>query len=847
MIESENINVLNKIYDILNDEFKKKNTKLSKVKFYRAIFFDEFGNHDDSHYFHKFKHIKNFNGNDFEEITCAFQSQNGNGEMKYFNGIFKEIDKKELNEFKAVCKSRLINECYCDIVDLNNFSLEEIIVILLCYYIEQIREPIEIEEKIICEGRDKEFERMEESISNKNFAIVCGYTKTGKTEFVEKYLQDNDYMMLYYDYSCNDYNSYDKIINNIPKGNYVVEFLKSIGRISELDFSKRIKLLKESNQACKKAIVIDNFRDSIGGENNEANKYFKLSEEYDVVFILINDVADDQWQKKESGHKKEVYLSNFMSDESIKKIFYAINPQCDGITEIVSEIAKNINTHPYIMREIAEYYKHQYSINKDKAIEALDEVNKMLKKEINNLSLDSVYRSSKDNSQIKFLGHLKKIYDEILGNYDKHFLLLITFLNKLVIDVDYVMDWTGAKMEMVNKFLDIGWLRVYKSDEYPNRQLIYVNFPSSILSIYFSGVKINEKWVSDAICSFMDTISHKLNFEAMAFIKKEAFYSIIKTVHDFCKLQFDEMIKMRNKAKNRQKVYRIKEKVKNSFLIFHINSIRYCYKMNMVNEGIALIDTTDKYYAELNFRNHDFFINQIKEFEQKYDMLYGWYLVHFATYCSGELETFSKSELVIYQWFLKDWIECVWKNVVFQYSNMLKGIYYQQWFDLQMIGKYIVIYREIMTYIQKSKALSAEFEEMNKQCDVLYELLCISISKFDNTDLICIKDELKIPLLYINKKLRQQYVPSIDDINPYTFCFFARAASIILMWLRKPADYITKSYFQNFLNSIIYGYYSKFIMVERYIYPAISQEIRTEMRNISESGLLIKDFYSTED
>lgn len=847
MMESENINVLNKIYDILNDEFKKKNVEIYKREFNRAIFYGDVFSYDERYLSYKINHIATISKTDIDSIIYAFNSQCRLSEKQYFGELFKKINKEELDGFKASCKARLINACYCDIVDLNNFSLEEIIVILLCYYIEQIREPIEIEEKIICEGRDQEFERMEESISNNNFAIVCGYTKTGKTEFVEKYLQDNDYMMLYYDYSCDDYNSYDKIINNILKDNYVVEFLESIGRISELDFSKRIKLLKESNQACKKAIVIDNFRDSIGGENNEANKYFKLSEEYDVVFILINDVADDQWQKKESGHKKEVYLSNFMSDESIKKIFYAINPQYDGITEIVSEIAKNINTHPYIMREIAEYYKHQYSIDKDKAIEALDEINKILKIEINNLSLDSVYRSSKDNSQIKFSGHLKKIYDEILGNCDKHFLLLITFLNKIVIDVGYVMDWTGAKMELVNKFLDSGWLRVYKSDEYPNRQLICVNFPSSILSIYFSGVKINEKWVSDAICSFMDTISHKLNFEAMAFIKKETFYSIIKTVHDFCKLQFDEIIKMRNKAKNRQKVYKIKEKVKNSFLIFHINSVRYCYKMNMVNEGIALIDATDKYYAELNFRNHDFFINQIKEFEQKYDMLYGWYLVHFATYCSGDLETFSKNELLIYQWFLKDWIECVWQNVVFQYSNMLKGIYYQQWFDLQMIGEYIVIYREIMAYIQKSKALSAEFEELNKQNDVLYELLCISISKFDNTDLICIKDELKIPLLYINKKLRQQYVLSIDDINPYTFCFFARAASIILIWLRKPADYITKSYFQNFLNSIIYGYYSKFIMVERYIYPAISQEIRTEMRNISESGLLIKDFYSTED
>ena len=843
MIESKNINVLNKIYDILNDEFKKKNTKLSKVEFYRAIFSDEYGNRDDSYYFHKFKHIKNFNGNDFKEITCAFQSQNGNGEMKYFNGLFQEIDKKALNEFKAICKSRLINECCCDIVDLNNFSLDEIIMILLFYYIEQIREPIEIEEKIICEGRDKEFEQMEESISNNNFAIVCGYPKTGKTEFVEKYLQDNDYMMLYYDYSCDDYNSYDKIINNIPKDNYVVKFLKSMERISELDFSKRIKLLKESNQACKKAIVIDNFRDSIGGENNEANKYFKLSEEYDVVFILINDVADDQWQKKEAGHKKEVYLSNFMSDESIKKIFYAINPQCDGITEIVSEIAKNINTHPYIMREIAEYYKYQYSINKDKAIDALDEVNKILKKDINKLSLDSVYRSSNDKSQIKLLGHIKKIFNGLIGDCDKKLILLISFFNNLDVDPWYLQNWIGIGMEYINKFLDIGWFRVRNSKTCSNHQLIYVNFPGGILPIYFPGLKINEKYVSDAICRFMDTISNKLNFEEVVFTDENFFYSIIKAVHDFCKMQFDKIIEM----KNRQKACEIKEKVKNSFLIFHINSIRYCYKMNMVNEGIALIDTTDKYYAELNFRNHDFFINQIKEFEQKYDMLYGWYLVHVATYRSGVLKTFSKNELVIYQWFLKDWIECVWQNVVFQYSNMLKGIYYQQWLDLQMISKYIVIYREIMTYIQKRKALSAEFEELNKQYDVLYELLCISMSKFDNTDLICIKDELKIPLLYINKKLCQQYVLSIDDINPYTFCFFARVASIILIWLRKPADYITKSYFQNLLHNIIHETYSKLVVIERYVHSAISQEIRMEIRNVSESGLMIKDFYSTED
>ena len=267
----------------------------------------------------------------------------------------------------------------------------------------------------------------------------------------------------------------------------------------------------------------------------------------------------------------------------------------------------------------------------------------------------------------------------------------------------------------------------------------------------------------------------------------------------------------------------------------------------MVNEGIALIDTTDKYYAELNFRNHDFFINRIQEFEQKYDMLYERWRVHFSTYCSGKLETFSKSELVIYQLFLKDWIECVWKNVVFQCLDVLMGRPFQQGLYVQIIIASILLYREIMTYIQKSKALSAEFEELNKQYDVLYELLYISMSKFDNTDLICIKDELKIPLLYINKKLCQQYVLSIDDINPYTFCFFARAASIILIWLRKPADYITKSYFQNLLHNIIHGYYSKFIMIESYIYPAISQEIRTEMRNISESGLMIKDFYSTED
>lgn len=842
MIESENINVLNKIYDILNDEFKKKNTKLSKVKFYRAIFFDEYGKCDDSHYFHKVKHIENIKETDFDEIVYAFQLQNRNGEIKYFSELFKKIDKNELKEFKAVCKARLINECCCDIVDLNNFSLEETIVILLFYYIEQIREPIEIKEEIICEGRDKEFKKLAASIYSNHFAVVCGYPKTGKTEFVEKYLQDNNYMMLYYDYSCDDYNSYDKIINNIHNNNYVVRFLDIIGKTSGLTLSKRIKWLKESNQACKKAIVIDNFRDSICGENNEANKYLKLSEEYDVVFILINDVLDDQWQK-------EIYLSHFISVESLERIFYSINAESKGIeiARLVSEIAKSVNGYPCYMREIAEYYKFQCLKNNDNAFKALKEVNKMLNSDINKLSLDMKYRSSHDDSQIKLSGHLKKIYDGFLSDCDKKFLLLIVFLNKLVIDLKYVQDWTGIEIEMVNKFLDIGWFRAYKNDKYQNRQLIYVNFPSPILLIYFSGLKINDKCVSDAICRFMDVMSNKLNFEELVFINKTAFYSIIKAVHNFCTTQFDKMEEMKNKAKNGRSTCKIKEKVKNSFLIFHINSIRYCYKMNMVNEGIALIDTTDKYYAELNFRNHDFFINQIKEFEQKYDMLYGWYLVHFATYCSGDLETFSKSELVIYQWFLKDWIECVWKNVVFQYSNMLKGIYYQRWFDLQMIGKYIVIYREIMTYIQKSKALSAEFEEMNKQCDVLYELLCISISKFDNTDLICIKDELKIPLLYINKKLRQQYVPSIDDINPYTFCFFARAASIILMWLRKPADYITKSYFQNFLNSIIYGYYSKFIMVERYIYPAIYQEIRTEMRNISESGLLIKDFYSTED
>lgn len=842
MMESENINVLNKIYDILNDEFKKKNVEIYKREFNRAIFYGDVFSYDERYLSYKINHIATISKTDIDSIIYAFNSQCRLSEKQYFGELFKKINKEELDGFKASCKARLINACYCDIVDLNNFSLEEIIVILLCYYIEQIREPIEIEEKIICEGRDKEFERMEESISNKNFAIVCGYTKTGKTEFVEKYLQDNDYMMLYYDYSCNDYNSYDKIINNILKDNYVVEFLKSIGRISELDFSKRIKLLKESNQACKKAIVIDNFRDSICGENNEANKYFKLSEEHDVVFILINDVADDQWQK-------EIYLSHFISVESLERIFYSINTERKDIdiANLVSRIARNVNGHPCYMREIAEYYKFQCLKNNDTAFKALKEVDEMLNSVINKLSLDTKYRSSHDNSQINFSGHLKKIYDGVLGNCNKQFLLLITFLNKLVIDVGYVMDWTGVKMEMVNKFLDIGWLRVYKSDEYPNRQLIYVNFPSSILSIYFSGVKINEKWVSDAICSFMDTISHKLNFEAMAFIKKEAFYSIIKTVHDFCKLQFDEMIKMRNKAKNRQKVYRIKEKVKNSFLIFHINSIRYCYKMNMVNEGIALIDTTDKYYAELNFRNHDFFINRIQEFEQKYDMLYERWRVHFSTYCSGKLETFSKSELVIYQLFLKDWIECVWKNVVFQCLDVLMGRPFQQGLYVQIIIASILLYREIMTYIQKSKALSAEFEELNKQYDVLYELLYISMSKFDNTDLICIKDELKIPLLYINKKLCQQYVLSIDDINPYTFCFFARAASIILIWLRKPADYITKSYFQNLLHNIIHGYYSKFIMIESYIYPAISQEIRTEMRNISESGLMIKDFYSTED
>lgn len=845
MIESENINVLNKIYDILNDEFKKKNTKLSKVKFYRAIFFDEFGNRDDSHYFHKFKHIKNFNGNDFEEITCAFQSQNGNGEMKYFNRIFKEIDKKELNEFKAVCKSRLINECYCDIVDLNNFSLEEIIVILLCYYIEQIREPIEIEEKIICEGRDKEFERMEESISNKNFAIVCGYTKTGKTEFVEKYLQDNDYMMLYYDYSCNDYNSYDKIINNIPKGNYVVEFLKSIGRISELDFSKRIKLLKESNQACKKAIVIDNFRDSIGGENNEANKYFKLSEEYDVVFILINDVADDQWQK-------EIYLSHFISVESLERIFYSINAESKGIeiARLVSEIAKSVNGYPCYMREIAEYYKFQCLKNNDNAFKALKEVNKMLNSDINKLSLDMKYRSSHDDSQIKLSGHLKKIYDGFLSDCDKKFLLLIVFLNKLVIDLKYVQDWTGIEIEMVNKFLDIGWFRAYKNDKYQNRQLIYVNFPSPILLIYFSGLKINDKCVSDAICRFMDVMSNKLNFEELVFINKTAFYSIIKAVHNFCTTQFDKMEEMKNKAKNGRSTCKIKEKVKNSFLIFHINSIRYCYKMNMISERITLIDNTDKYYAELNFKNHDFFIKQIQIFEQKYD-------IHDDTFQFDKLENFSKTEFKIYQLLLKDRLEYVWQNFTLQYSNILRYSLHTKKLlaiisiSIAILQEFFSQYRKIVEYIRKRTALSAEFEELNKQYDALYELLCISIEKFEktdnNADLICVKNELKAPLLYINKKLCQQYILPIEDINPYTLCFLARAATFIQIWLKRPSDYITKSYFQNLLRNIIHDTYSKLVVVEGYIHFAISQEIRMEIRNISETGLVIKDFYSTED
>lgn len=440
--------------------------------------------------------------------------------------IIRNIESYKIEEVEENIKQELIKKAWKEFgnrIDGKKYTSEQLIVIIIIHKLRNTILPKPSSRKNVkCIGREAEKRKLKKILEygkkekQRGFAVVNGPDLIGKTEFVLSYMETEEYLYAYYDYSEPQHNCYSKIVEEITLAE--MSFFKDVADgFYPYDGMDKKYLLQQVTTECKQAIIVDNF----AGDMAEVNRFSDLIKGSSVDLIIIT--------SKQLLDTENLLRMEPLEPEQIEEIFYLFNPE-GREKSIIKEISSKVFGQAWLMRFIGKWYENLRKKNAPEAYQALERLNQGMESNVlEKLEGDMKFRVSSSSSEIKLLGHLHKVAESYLSDFEKTTYLLLSCLGGARMSRDYLIKWLELDENVLDRLCERGWL-ILDGEE----NNIYIRIPKVVImaSCNISDRKNSSEY--KIIEKFMAKFTREIRYEEYGIIDTQSIKTVIEHLHDFC-------------------------------------------------------------------------------------------------------------------------------------------------------------------------------------------------------------------------------------------------------------------------------------------------------------------------